>query len=75
MIYLVFVLLVKKSFLKHVEFRVLKKPSTVATTMRKRRLQTFSSKKVNRQRYSQLEKGQELNLGLHAQEDQVVNQD
>ena len=51
----------QKEFLNDVEFRILKTPSTAAT-IRKRRLQTFSTKKVNKQRYSQIEKDRNLIL-------------
>ena len=51
----------QREFLNHITFHILKKPSTSAT-VRKRRLQTFSSKKVNKQRISQLEKDRSLIL-------------
>ena len=43
-----------REFLNHITFCILKQPST-STTVRKRRLQTFSSIKVNKQRVSQIE--------------------
>ena len=51
----------QREFLNHITFFILKRPST-STTVRKRRLQTFSSKKVNKQRVSQLEKDRNLIL-------------
>ena len=48
-------------FLNHISFYLLKEPSTTAT-VRKRRLQTLSKKKVNKQRFSQLEKDRSLVL-------------
>ena len=51
----------QREFLNHIAFFVLKQPSTL-TTVRKRRLQTFSTKKVNKQRVSQLEKDRNLIL-------------
>ncbi len=51
----------QREFLNHITFFILKQPSTSAT-VRKRRLQTFSSKKINKQRVSQLEKDRNLIL-------------
>ena len=48
-------------FLNYVSFYVLKHPSTTAT-VRKRRLQTLTAKKVNKQRFTQLEKDRNLIL-------------
>ena len=48
-------------FLNHISFYILKKPS-ISAPIRKRRLQTFSSKKVNKKRVSQLEKDRNLIL-------------
>ena len=49
----------QQEFLNHIKFRILRRPSTTTTT-RKWRLQTFFTKKVNKQRYSQLERDRNL---------------
>ena len=51
----------QREFLNHITFHILKKPST-SSVMRKQRLQTFSSIKVNKQHISQLEKDRSLIL-------------
>ena len=51
----------QREFLNRIKFYILKQPSTSAP-LRKRQLQTFSSKKVNKQRVSQLEKDRNLTL-------------
>ena len=51
----------QREFLQYISFYILKQPSTQAP-LRKGKLQTFSSKKVNKRRVSQLEKDRNLIL-------------